>query len=96
MIKPLGDRLLVKNAQIQNVTTSGLILTSDKKDLPQIATVIEVSDQIKNNELEQDYDYTVQVGQRIIYNKYAGTDVTMQGEDYVILRLKDVLAVAFA
>ena len=93
-VKPLGDRILIKNVQIQNVSSSGLILTSDKKQLPQIAQVVAVSDSIKNGQIK-DCDYTIEEGQRIIYSKYAGTDITIGGQDYVIIRLQDVLAVSF-
>lgn len=86
-IKPLGNRILIKNAEVEETTATGIILTSESKQKPQIAEVIAVGDG------EETEPMTIAVGQKIIYPRYSGTDVKLDGKDYIIIRQSDVLAI---
>lgn len=90
-IQPLGDRLLVKPRAKEEMTKSGIVLPDTAKEKPQEGTVIAVGtgkvlDDGRRVPLE------VQSGQVVLYAKYAGTEVKLEGEDYLILRESDVLA----
>lgn len=90
-LKPLGDRVIIKQDEAEETTASGLILTSNSKEKPQRGTVIAVG--------EGKYDHgklipvSVKPGDTVIYGKYGGQDVTVDGEEYVILRAEDLYAV---
>ena len=91
-IKPLGDRIAVKQLDAQEKTKSGLVLPDSAKEKPQEAKVVAVGtgkllDDGTVKKLE------VKTGDRILYGKYSGTEVSVGGEDYLILREEDVLAV---
>ena len=91
-LKPLGDRIVVKQLDPQEKTKSGLVLPDSAKEKPQEAKVIAVGtgrllDDGSVKPLE------VKNGDRVLYGKYAGTEVTIEGTDYLILREEDVLAV---
>ena len=90
MIKPLTDKVLVKMKEKEETTKSGIILTASKEK-PQIAEVIEVGPgKIVDGEKEEMY---VKKGDKVILNKYAGTEVKMDGTDYIIVKQEDILAV---
>jgi len=91
MVKPLSDRVLVKMQEVEETTKSGIILTSSAKEKPQIAEVIEVGPGLKvDGKLEEMY---VKKGDKVILNKYAGTEVKYEGEEYIIVKQDDVLAI---
>lgn len=83
-IKPLGDRVLVKMEQIQEKTAGGIFIPQTAQEKTQIATVLEVGD---------DESVKVKKGDRVLYDKYAGTTVKSDGEEYLILHMTDILAV---
>ena len=91
MIKPLGSRVLIKMKEGEETTKSGIILSSGAQEKPQIAEVIEVGPgrliDGKREEME------VKKGDNIIVSKYAGTEVKYDGEDYIIVKQDDILAV---
>ena len=91
MIKPLGDRVLIKMKEAEETTKSGIILTTGSKEKPQIAEVIEVGPgrliDGKREEME------VKKGDNVVVSKYGGTEVKYEGEDYIILREEDILAI---
>ena len=91
MIKPLADRVLVKMKESEETTKSGIILASSAQEKPQIAEVIEVGPgrmvDGKREEME------VQKGDNVVVSKYGGTEVKYEGEDYIILREEDILAI---
>lgn len=82
-IKPLGERVLVKMEQLQEKTASGIIIPQTAQEKTQIGLVAAIGEEVKN----------VKVGDKILHDKYAGTSVKMDGEEYLILNIKDVLAV---
>lgn len=85
-VKPLGDRVLVKNDKAETKTMSGIIIPEAAQEKTQTATVIEVG------QGTADVKITVKVGDRIMYDKYAGTQLKIDGEDHLILRMSDIIA----
>ena len=90
-VKPLGDRVVIKNVEAEETTKSGLILTSAAKEKPQMAEVIAVGPggMVDGKKIKME----VKVGQKVIYSKYAGTEVKLDGEEFTIVRQMDILAV---
>ena len=90
-VKPLGDRVVIKNCEAEETTKSGLILTSAAKEKPQIAMVLAVGP--GGNVDGKEIKMQVKEGQKVIYSKYAGTEVKVDGEELIIVRQSDILAV---
>ena len=90
-IKPLGDRVVIKNLEAEETTKGGLLLTSAAKEKPQMAEVLAVGP--GGNVDGKEITMQVKEGQKVIYSKYAGTEVKMDGEEYIIVRQNDILAV---
>ena len=91
-LKPLGDRVVVKQLEAQEKTKSGLILPDSAKEKPQEAKVVAVG---PGKQLDEGGTKALEVktGDRILYGKYSGTEVTIEGADYLILREEDILAI---
>jgi len=87
MIKPLQDRVLIKKVEAEEKTAGGLILTTATKEAPQMAEVVAVGPGTKDEAME------VKVGDRVIFTKYAGTDIKFEGEEYTLMRQSDLLAI---
>ena len=90
-VKPLGDRVVIKNVEAAETTKSGLILASAAKEKPQMAEVIAVGP--GGNVDGKEITMQVSVGQQVIYSKYAGTEVKIDGEELIIVRQSDILAI---
>ena len=90
-IKPLGDRVVIKNAEMNEVSKGGIILAGTAKEKPQMAEVIAVGP--GGNVDGKDITMHVKPGQKVIYSKYAGTEVKLDGEEMIIVRQSDILAV---
>ena len=91
MIKPLGDRVLIKMKEAEETTKSGIILASKSQEKPQIAEVIEVGPGEKvDNKIQE---MNVKKGDNIIVSKYAGTEVKYEGTEYIIVKQEDILAI---
>ena len=90
-IKPLGDRVVIKRLEAEESTKSGIIVTGTAKERPQEAEVVAVGPGAiidgKRTEME------VKIGDKVLYSKYAGTEVKFEGEEYTILRQDDILAI---
>ena len=86
-IKPLADRVLVEPMQAETKTASGIIIPDNAKEKPQKATVVAVGKGTKDNPM------TVKVGDVVLYGKYSGTEVKVDGEDLLVMREDDVMAV---
>ena len=87
MVKPLADRVLIKMVESEETTKSGIILSSGSKEKPQIAEVVAVgpgTEEVKMN---------VKVGDKVIINKYSGTEVKFEGTEYTIVKQEDILAI---
>ena len=91
MIRPLGDRVLVKMVEAETTTKSGIILNTGSQEKPQIAEVVAVGPggMIEGEKIEMQ----VKVGDRVITGKYSGTEVKYEGIEYLIVRQSDVLAI---
>ena len=87
MIKPLADRVVIEPAPAETKTVSGIIIPDTAKEKPQRGTVVAVGPGKK------DEPTTVQVGDTVLYGKYAGTEINIAGKDYLIMRESDVLAI---
>jgi chaperonin GroES len=86
-IKPLADRVLVEPSQAEEKTTSGIIIPDTAKEKPQQGSVVAVGSGKKDEPL------TVKVGDTILYGKYAGTEITVDGKEYLIMRESDIFAI---
>jgi chaperonin GroES len=90
-IKPLLDRVLIKSLESEEKTKSGIVLPGSAQEKPQMAEIIEVG---PGGVVDgKDIAMTLKKGQKVIYSKYAGTEVKYDGVDYIIVRQSDVLAV---
>ena len=90
-IRPLFDRGVIKSCEVEETTKSGLILTGNAKEKPQMAEVIAVG---PGGVVDgKDVTMSVNVGEKVIYSKYAGNEVKLDGEEYIIVRQSDILAV---
>ncbi len=92
-LKPLGDRVIVKQAEAETQTKSGLILADTAKEKPQKGTVIAVGDGKWDEDGEKRIPLDVKTGDTVVYSKYGGTEVKVDGDDYLILRADDIYAV---
>ena len=92
MIKPVADRVLIKMKEEVETTKSGIILSNGAKEKPQIAEVIEVGPGITHIEGNEVRMY-IKKGDRVIVSKYSGTEVKYEGEDYLIIKQDDILAI---
>ena len=90
-IKPLADKVVVKKVQAEETTKSGIILSSGAQQKPQIAEIIAVGPGgiVDGNEIKME----VTVGQKVIIRDYAGTNVKLDGEEYIIVRQDDIAAI---
>lgn len=90
-IKPLADRVVIKMTEAEDTTKSGIILTANAKEKPQIAEVIAVGPGgvVDGKEIKME----VKVGDKVLINKYAGTEVKVDGEESIIVRQSDILAI---
>ena len=91
MIKPLGNRVLIKMKEGEETTKSGIILASSAQEKPQIAEVIEVGPGEKIDGKQQEMH--VQKGDNVIVSEYAGTKVKYEGVEYIIVKQDDILAI---
>ena len=90
-MKPLGDRVVIKNLEAEETTKSGIILTNAAKEKPQMAVVLAVGP--GGNVDGKEITMHVEEGQKVIYSKYAGTECKLDGQDYIIVRQSDILAI---
>jgi chaperonin GroES len=89
--KPLGDRVFVKVSPSEEKTSGGILLPDTAKEKPQVGEIVAVGSG-KVNENGTRIPLEVKVGDKVLYSKYAGTDVKLGGEEYVLLSEKDILA----
>lgn len=90
-LKPLADRVVIKVLEAEETTKSGIVLAGSAKEKPQIAEVISVGPggMVDGNEVKM----TVKSGDHIIYSKYAGTEVKVDGQELIVVRQSDILAI---
>ncbi len=90
-VRPLGDRVVIKNVETEETTKSGIVLPGSAKEKPQMAQVLAVGP--GGNVDGKEVTMVVEVGQKVIYSKYAGTEVKIDGETLILVRQSDILAV---
>ena len=90
-MKPLGDRVVLKNMEAEETTKGGLLLTNSAKEKPQMAEVLAVGP--GGNVDGKEIVMSLKPGDKVFYSKYAGTEVKMDGEEFIIVRQSDVLAI---
>ena len=86
-IKPLSDRVLVEPVEAETKTASGIIIPDNAKEKPQQGKVVAVGNGKKDEPM------TVKVGDTVLYGKYSGTELKLEGKDYLIMRESDILAI---
>jgi chaperonin 10 Kd subunit len=86
-VKPLADRVLVKPAEAEEKTASGIIIPDSAKEKPLKGEIIAAGKGTKDEEM------VLKPGDRVLYGKYAGTEIELEGEKYLIMRQSDVLAI---
>ncbi len=86
-IKPLADRVLVEPEQAEEKTAGGIIIPDTAKEKPQKGTVVACG------EGKKDEPITVKTGDKVLYGKYAGTELTIEGKEYLIMRESDIYAI---
>ena len=86
-IKPLADRVIIEPAQAEEKTAGGIIIPDTAKEKPQRGTVVAVGPGKKDEPL------TVKVGDQVLYAKYAGTEISYEGNNYLIMRESDIVAI---
>jgi len=90
-IRPLADRVVIRKVEAEERTASGIVLPGTAKEQPQIAEVVEVGPGglVDGKEIKME----LKVGDKVIFQKYSGTEVKLEGQEYTILRQNDVLAI---
>jgi chaperonin GroES len=91
-VKPLGDRVFVKVSASEEMTPGGILLPDAAKEKPQVGEVVAVGPGKKTDKGDTQL-MEVKVGEKVLYSKYAGTDIKLGSEEYVLLSEKDILAV---
>ena len=86
-IKPLADRVLVEPMEAETKTASGIIIPDNAKEKPQKGTVVAVGNGKKDEPL------TVKVGDTVLYGKYSGSEIKLDGKDYLMMREDDIMAI---
>ncbi|GAB6107705.1 co-chaperone GroES [Fusibacter bizertensis] len=83
MLRPLGKRVIIKRLEAEEKTASGIVLPSQAKEKPQMAEVIAVSNEVED----------IKVGDKVVFKKYVGTEIKMDGEEVTICEIADILAI---
>ena len=91
-LKPLGDRLIVRAIEEEETTSSGIVLPDTAKEKPQKGKVIAVGDGKVNEDTGKRTPLDVSEGDEVLYSKYGGTEIKVDGEELLVLRESDVLA----
>jgi chaperonin GroES len=86
-IKPIGDRVVVEAAPAEEKTASGIFIPDTAKEKPQQGTVVAVGDGKKDEPI------TVKVGDKVLYSKYGGTEITIDGKEYLMMRESDIYGI---
>ncbi|MBQ1326867.1 MAG: co-chaperone GroES [Eubacterium sp.] len=90
-IKPLGDRVVLKQAEVEETTKSGIILTGNSKEKPQYSEVVAVGPgKVEDGKL---IPMTVQVGQKVVFSQYAGSEITLGEDKYTVVCESDILGI---
>ena len=91
-IKPLEDKVVIKKVEIEETTASGIVLPSSAKEEHNIAEVVAIGKEILDDEKRKD---EIAVGNKVIFSKYAGSEIELDKEKFIILKYSDILGVIF-
>ena len=91
-LKPLFDRVVIRNVETEEVSKGGILLAGSAKEKPQMAEVIAVGADYSLVD-GKEIPFSVKVGDKVVYSKYAGTEVKLDGDEYIIVKQSDILAV---
>lgn len=91
-IKPLGDRVLIKPCEEKEKTKGGIVLPDTAKEKPQEGEIVAVGEGRKTDD-GRSIPISLKKGDRVLYGKYSGTEISVDGEEYLIMREEDVLAI---
>ncbi|MCT3296834.1 co-chaperone GroES [Lactiplantibacillus pentosus] len=92
MLKPLGDRVILQQQEEEEQTIGGIVIANNAKETPQSGKVVAVNDgRVLDNGTK--VDPSVKVGDQVLFDKYAGTEVKYQGDKYLVLHEKDIVAI---
>lgn len=89
-LKPIGDRVVIKKAEAEKTTQSGIVLPESAQEKPQYAEIIAISEDILNDDKKKN---SLSVGDKVIYSQYAGTSVKLDDVEYMVVKYIDILAV---
>lgn len=89
-LKPLGDRVVIKKVEVEEKTKSGIVLPGSAQEQPQMAEIIALGSEILQDEKKKN---EVKVGDTVLFSKYAGSEIKLDGEELTILKLDEILAV---
>ncbi|MCF7887282.1 MAG: co-chaperone GroES [Candidatus Omnitrophica bacterium] len=91
-VKPLGDRILIKQVEAEEKTAGGIVIPDTAKEKPQQAKIVAVGEG-KKKEDGSVIPLSVKEGDRVLYGKYSGTEISIEGEDYLIVKEEDILGI---
>ncbi|MBD2092005.1 co-chaperone GroES [Microcoleus sp. FACHB-1515] len=91
-VKPLGERVFIKVSASEEKTAGGILLPDTAKEKPQVGEIVAVGSGKRNDDGSRS-ELEVKVGDKVLYSKYAGTDVKLGSDEYVLLSEKDILAI---
>lgn len=91
-VKPLGERVFVKVSAAEEKTAGGILLPDNAKEKPQVGEVVQVGPGKRNDDGTRQ-ELEVKIGDKVLYSKYAGTDIKLGTDEYVLLSEKDILAI---
>jgi chaperonin GroES len=89
-LRPLGDRVVIKKVEAEEKTKSGIVLPSSAKEQPQMAEVLAIGVEVENDDKTKGQ---LKVGDKIIFSKYAGTEIKVENQEVTVLKFSDILAV---
>jgi chaperonin GroES len=92
-LQPLDDRIVVKASEAEEMTASGLVIPDTAKEKPQQGEVLAVGPGRRSDQSGEVIPMDVKVGDKVVYSKYGGTEITVDGQDLLILNARDVLAI---
>jgi chaperonin GroES len=91
-VKPLGDRVFLKVSPSEEKTSGGIYLPDNAKEKPQVGEIVAIGAGKRNDDGSRQ-EMEVKIGDKVLYSKYAGTDIKLGNEEYVLLAEKDILAI---
>jgi chaperonin GroES len=89
-LRPLGDRVVIKKVEAEEKTKSGIVLPNSAKEQPQMAEIVALGADIENDEKKKGQ---IKVGDKVIFSKYAGSEIKLDDEELTVLKLSEILAV---